>query len=600
MAATFKSTMNTVNMILCAIIVLRNVTGEEYITEYQLITLPRLLNFSQHQTIVFQASNIEYSLRLISSFELVTKNTLIKVISDQGVENIDNTIVLSRNYIGKLNGDQNSYVSGSIDEDGIFEGFFMSTNETVYIESSARYWPKNMESHNAILYNSSSILKCSDNNKNFKRNPCNSLQRTGRLKRHASVPPEILSLENSGIRAEAIHMQSIVCDLKVVTDFRFAEHVGRCDKTEILTIVLNHLKWIDNALRQMDFSNDNIPENAGFHLASLEIHMGPLQSSYADLGDEWNPRQFVAEFSNYKFHDYCAGFLFTYYQMEPDSEEFGPSLFRSTLEDNRGLCSNYTALSLPVEGEERPEGVDYGIYFSNALPINFRYKDNVATDQQIHSELLHQVAHLFQAPDDDHCEDEVVQLFASESKAKQKDMLRMNEMREKRKWKRQVEEEETTEDTPEDQNVSEIEKRQEKNASVTYAPPKPAPVYATSYPLTDGGGPLALQVSPCALQRMMKFFKSQAAKCLRICYGGQCWKTIERPNNLVFPKTGYKCVSKWKPPKTTSTTPIFTTFGDWTEVCVILPISLANQIAPTRLFILGNILFSMPLAWFLS
>lgn len=367
-------------------------TGQ-HVSQYVPVWLPRLPAIPQYQNLTFKANDATFTLGLNPVWSVITIDTNITIFGSNGSEQIDGSRFSKWYFGGMVNGNTNSFIHGTL-ENGIFDGYFQMDNVTYFIEPCWKNVFKSNKLYNAILYTTADIHDCPKN----ATGTCG-----GRFGRHhnCTAKERRLRLDDAELRIRENRRQTrqtteaLICSTKIVGDFRFSANVKNGYKIQTLDFITSIMNRVDNIFRNVDFDLDGRPENIGFYVTKIEMYLDPVRKDLTE-NDTWNPVTFFEELRQYDFNGTCAGLLFTYRQLDPETEQWGgPSLFKSNaVNESQGICSTFTP-DVPTGPED-----DYGKYFSNALPVNFRQNNRTADEATIVVHTLHQLAHLFGSLDD--------------------------------------------------------------------------------------------------------------------------------------------------------------------------------------------------------
>lgn len=277
-----------------------------------------------------------------------------------------------------------SWAYGTVNFDGMFDGSFGYDNLTFYIEPLSNYFSG---SHDEILYRSTDISPCRKND-STPMYVNEEEKRRGNLRRR--------SRRNAKKRlVETLTERAAICHIRIIADYRFYQ----CCYPSKLPILWEGLNEANIGFRSIDVENDGKSSHFGFRVTEFFIYKDPIRNDLIET-ITWDPVTYFKELSLYNFKNICGGFLLTYRQLDPTTEILSPSLYKSNPIDNQqGVCS-----PLP---QKIPSGTldDYGEFMTNALPINFKYKDGIATVPQITGQVAHQFSHLMGAMDDNYYND---------------------------------------------------------------------------------------------------------------------------------------------------------------------------------------------------
>lgn len=355
---------------------------------------------SLHPTLTFTAGSQDFRLDLqVGEWAVVTEDTVIVVVGTNGTKTLKSAPFVQWEYVGRVNGDLNSYAQGRIDRNGVFDGYFHFNSSKYYLEPYSKYFSNSTAPPNAILHGPVHRLVQSAAPPGCR---CAS-----RVQGRESDLDEYLGKirHTEWQNAQRARRPSQICDLKLVVDYRAYRMSGH-SVVKISKFVANTMQWVNLLFRQLRILNPRQSDNIAFFAPKMEVWTKPRAAEFGnDSSATWQPDQFFAEMRAYDFRGYCAGLLFTFRRMDSDSEvhDASPSMFRSSLPGpDRGVCSKERS-DLP-----RSTMSDYGAFVSNALPVNLMLKntslhvlEDVNVDRKsILVQALHQLAHLFGAKED--------------------------------------------------------------------------------------------------------------------------------------------------------------------------------------------------------
>lgn len=381
---------------------------DECFTEYTGIALPLLSSAWKRQQLRFLFNGQSMSLSLSPQPNIFTEQTKVSFIDHDDIQVIDFKQFATMHgiprtlYTGTVQGQSTSFVYGTVSELGVFDGYFIWENVTYYLEPYSRYFPNSHPNapYNALSYRSVDVYPCGRTNdcaKNGKRVP-----------RHSTLAAKATLTALPVLRSDS---RAQVCELTLVGDFRFYNHVYMRNTDDVVSKLWLGLWDAQRSFRSVDISGDGNGDYIGYRFNEFKIYKHPMRSDLTEI-DRWDPVNFFKELSLYDFRNICGALLLTYRLMDPASEVNAPSLFKSSIVSyEQGICSKL---------EPRiPDGIrsDYGEYITNALPINYYFHGQpITSERHIMTQAAHQFAHLLGAMDDEDYRDEECSQMASGQK----------------------------------------------------------------------------------------------------------------------------------------------------------------------------------------
>lgn len=130
-----------------------------YISRYTFVLLPKLNNTEDVQSLDFEWNTTTIHLTLQFRRRVMSINTNITLVRRNGTTQLDASRFLPKpQCTGTVEGYPDSFVSGTIDDDWVFDGLFtIDDAEYYYIEPLSKYFPNYNHSHNALVYASADL-----------------------------------------------------------------------------------------------------------------------------------------------------------------------------------------------------------------------------------------------------------------------------------------------------------------------------------------------------------------------------------------------------------------------------------------------------------
>ncbi|GAB6033635.1 hypothetical protein CHUAL_013698 [Chamberlinius hualienensis] len=448
-----------------------------YVEKFEYITLPKLMAEPIEQNLTFQYAKSVLAFKLIPTSSILTRDTRIQFIAGSKDGKHVNTTLDAENFSqwkfdGFMIDTPANIISGTVNRYGGFEGFFIYRDEVFFLQlrntsQRTNTNEKLLHKNNTIIFKISEICRrpLKDNNGKIKncRSPYENLIKVCNEDEPNSTdgPIELsvlgeMAMESNLSRRDASTANTHLCNLKVVLDYRYFKYVAKNDKDLAVSTAVSLLTRVDKIFRNIDFNEDGVADNIGFYIDDIAVYKDPVRASYTE-STAWDPIKFFQEMREYDFSGACVGLLFTFREMQ-SAEDKTPSLIKTQLiNEQQGICSELR-VSVPKTSMN-----DYGEFIANALPINFRLNGHQACEYTMVVQLLHQLGHLFGAPDDD---------FYGEDDAC------CTKMR--------------------------------------------GHTYAMAFPAPPGDKDEHSTYSSCSIMAMANFLSKSTRPCLRICEGSQC------------------------------------------------------------------------------
>lgn len=391
---TKSTTILFVNFLVCLVGVGGRRRGD-CVEDYDMVTLPPLSSAIFRQDVEFRMNDRTLRLTLTKVDTGFDENAVVNIVDHDGTV----TTTYSRYardrgfpsalFAGRVVGDPQSFVYGTIDDEGIFEGSFEMDGTEYHLEPIRGDFDE--DGPNAVLYRSTdSGAPCPRPRLGYGPGSA----RCDAKPRRRSVPSDMAKMSKSSLNLTDLTRS---CEMKLVADFRYSQFVERSDPTLIRDAIVRAVSY----LTSYDFDEDGEPDRIGFHVVQFDIYKKPIRPNLTDFS--WDPIAFFQEMNLYNFGTHCGGLYLTYRKMELSSEMYGPTLFRSNpISHEQGICSRRKP-SVPGSSLN-----DYGPHVTNVLPINFRYGEGKVSEVRapmITRQILHQFLHLLGALDDNEYKD---------------------------------------------------------------------------------------------------------------------------------------------------------------------------------------------------
>ncbi|GAB6029538.1 hypothetical protein CHUAL_005288 [Chamberlinius hualienensis] len=531
---------------------LNGIDSDLYVSGFEIVQLSPLQPKPIEQNLTFQLNNVSYHFTLRPRNAIVTSETNISLVGNVSNKNHNVNVNPKKyafyNFDGFLTENSTVTITGTVNYLGYFEGYFGLGNDVYFIQpynntngniegnfavntkvtnvcsenftDGAKISPsrKSTNLHGTKLSNNSetftnlhddvksnllddAIKYCPNKPKILSRRRNVNMDPQLDLQRQLKPPNRPIVGDNALLSKRSTPTNAtFLCNLKIIVDPKFFKYVGKSDKNHTEMYVIALMSKVDEIFRGIDFNLDGFADNIGLYIDDLHIY----KDTTKEENSEWDPVKFFAEFSQYDFSGACAGFLFTNRQMQT-AETVSPSLIKTQLTSPaQGICSTYKSSSLPQSTMD-----DYGEFISNALPVNFKFGGHYACDNTMISQILHQLGHLFGAPNDEFY-------------------------------------------TIDDECYKQMKGKR----------------YAMAFPTPSGLEPSHSTYSACSLGAMAAFLTKSSRPCLRSCEGAHCSKPLisTRPNVKILPKN---LTASGATGQNTTVMPV--TFTNWREMCFTIP-----------------------------